>query len=56
LNAFRILSDRYRVLSEHDETIDIMNEADKLKNLTKLTSEKYLSFCNVIAARLTSFI
>ena len=25
LNSFRVLSDRYKVLSEHEETIDIMN-------------------------------
>lgn len=38
LNSFKILSDRYKVLSEHEEMIDIMAEADKLKTLTKLTN------------------
>lgn len=55
LNSFKILSDRYKVLSEHDEMIDIMAEADKLKTLTKLTNEKYHNFCNVIVLRLTAF-
>jgi hypothetical protein len=27
LNCFKVLSDRYKVLSEHDEMIDIMAEA-----------------------------
>jgi hypothetical protein len=36
LNSFKILSDRYRVLSEFDETIDIMNEAEKMKNMSKV--------------------
>jgi hypothetical protein len=38
INSFKILSDRYKALSEHDEMIDIMAEAEKLRNLTKLTN------------------
>ena len=26
-NSFKVLNDRYKVLSEYDQTIDIMNEA-----------------------------
>lgn len=55
LNSFKVLRDRYRALVEHDEVIDIMGEAEKLKGLTALTNEKFLGFCNVIVARLTSF-
>ena len=55
INSFKVLSDRYRVLAEHDQVIDIMNEAQKLKALTALTNQKYLSYCNIMASRLTAF-
>ena len=38
LNCFRVLSDRYRALSEHEETIDIMNEAEKMRQTTNATT------------------
>jgi hypothetical protein len=27
INSFKVLSDRYKVLAEHDQVIDIMDEA-----------------------------
>jgi hypothetical protein len=55
VNSFKVLCDRYRVLAEHDQVIDIMSEAEKLKALTATTNEKFLAYCNVIASRLTAF-
>lgn len=56
LNSFKMLSDRYRALSEHDETIDIMNEAQKMKNLTILTSQKFMAYLHTIASKLMAFV
>ena len=33
-----------------------MNEAEKLKNLTKNVVEKYFNYCNIIAGRLVGFV
>ena len=55
LNCFKVLSDRSKKLSEQDEMIDIMAEAEKLRTLTKLANDKYLAYCNTIASRLTTF-
>jgi hypothetical protein len=56
LNSFKNLCDRFKVLSGYDETIDIMAETEKMRNLTRLTNEKYVNYCNVIANRLVVFV
>ena len=55
MNAFRLLNDRYRALEERKEAIDIMGEAQKLQQLTKLTTDKYNSYLGTVASKLTAY-
>jgi hypothetical protein len=49
------LADRYKSLSEKDKVIDIISEAEKVKNKGNMVMKKYGSFCQQIAIKMIDF-